>query len=142
MASPFANAGMSQFGSESKYMPAAGSSGAGGFDPLSYMAGYALDKLTGGSEMGQKMMGMGSVPPPGGLTHPTAAPGLSVPSQGFSNGLSATPRSAIDPNTFVSVGGFPTIYPTYDFSANPEMNMLNKAPALASWSSHLQSKGQ
>ena len=129
---------MGQFGKESQYFPKGGS----GVDPLSYMVGYALNKLPGGSDMGQKMMGMAPVAPPtAGLTQPTAAPGLSVPSQGFSNGLSA-PRSAIDPNTFVSVGGVPTTYPTYDFSANPEMNMLNKAPALASWSSHIQSKGQ
>ena len=137
MASPFADAGLSQFGKESQYFSKDGS----GVNPLVALAGYALDKFSGGSEMGQKMMGMAPVPPTPGLTQPTLPPGLSVPSSGFANGLTA-PRSSVDPNTFVSVGGFPTTYPTYDFSANPEMNMLNKAPALASWSSHLQSKGQ
>ena len=140
MASPFADAGLGQFGKESQYF----SKGGSGVDPLSYMAGYALDKLTGGSEMGQKMMGMAPVPPTGGLTQPTVTPGLSVPSSGFSTGLSASaPRSGVDPNTFVSVGGFPTTYPTYDFSQSPQAaNLNNLSPALASWSSHIQSKGQ
>ena len=138
MASPFADAGLGQFGKESQYF----SKGGSGVDPLSYMAGYALNKLTGGSEMGQKMMGMAPVPPTAGLTQPTAAPGLSVPSQGFTSGLSA-PKSAVDPNTFVSVGGFPTTYPTYDFTQSPQLaNLNNLSPALASWSSHIQSKGQ
>tara|TARA_R110000868_G_scaffold114627_1_gene306912 strand:- start:2103 stop:2522 length:420 start_codon:yes stop_codon:yes gene_type:complete len=138
MASPFENAGMGQFGKESQYFSKDGS----GVSPLSYMAGYALDKFTGGSEMGQKMMGMAPVPPTPGMTQPTLPPGLSVPSSGFANGLAA-PRSGVDPNTFVSIGGLPTTYPTYDFSSTQQTaNFNNLSPALASWSSHIQSKGQ
>jgi hypothetical protein len=134
---PFSGAGLGQFGNESSYF----SKGGSGVDPLSYMAGYALDKLTGGSDMGKKMMGSSSSMP--GLTQPVQG-GMSPYNSTY--GLSA-PKTGIDPNTFTP------IYPAYkpmeirDYYSNNlglgaannvQPNVDNVNPALSIWDTHVQ----
>lgn len=133
MASAFSGLGLGQLGNESSYMKSGGS----GIDPLSYMAGYALDKLTGGSDYGKQMMGQKPVAPTStgaGLTQPTVQGGLSpyAPTTGLS-----VPKSAVDPNTFTPIAGVDVKYPTYDFSQNNLVSGFNSSsPALNAWANH------
>jgi hypothetical protein len=130
---PFANLGLSQIGNESSYI----SKGGSGVDPLSYMAGYALEKITGGSEIGKQMMG--AAKPPSsmpGLTQPTIQGGMAAynPTYGMS-----VPKSPIDPNTITPINGIDNQYPTYDFSLNNTQSGFNHiSPALSYWDSHSQ----
>ena len=130
---PFSYVGLGQFGNESSYISRGGS----GVDPLSYMAGYALDKLTGGSDMGKKMMGAAKPPAPmSGLTQPTIQGGLAPynPTYGL-----AAPKSSIDPNTFTSINGLDKQYPTYDFSSNnTQPGFQHTNSALSYWDNHSQ----
>lgn len=135
MATVFAGLGLNQLGNESSYMKSGGS----GIDPLSYMAGYALDKLTGGSDYGKQMMGQKPVAPTtpssgAGLTQPTMQGGISpyAPTTGLS-----TPKAAIDPNTFTPIAGVDQQYPTYDFSTNnSNIGFNSSSPALNAWAIH------
>lgn len=73
----------------------------GQFNPLMYAAGYALDKLGGGSDMSQKMMGQ-SAPRP-------------VAPTGMGQGLNTQMAPAVPPN-----GGLGL--------ASPDQNMFNYTP--------------
>ena len=73
----------------------------GQFNPLMYAAGYALDKLGGGSDMSQKMMSQ-TTPQP-------------VAPTGMGQGLSTSMAPAVPPN-----GGLGL--------ASPNQNMFNYTP--------------
>jgi len=131
---PFSGAGLNQFGNESSYISKSGS----GVDPLSYMVGYALDKISGGSSIGKEMMGAAKPPTSmPGLTQPTVQGGLAPYNPTY--GLTA-PKSQIDPSTITPIGSIDKQYPTYDFSSNnAATNLSNISPALSFWNDH--SKG-
>lgn len=95
---------------------------AGQFNPLMYAAGYALDKLGGGSDMSQKMMG-NAVPPP---TQSALGQGLSMPS-----------APAIPPN-----GGMGLAAPAQNmFNYTPQTNVMSQ-PGLGQQLTSDQSLGQ
>lgn len=114
---------------------------AGQFNPLMYAAGYALDQLSGPSDMSKKMMGDAVAPPPAlgqGLGTPSARAippngglGLATPSGNMfnytpsGNVMSQQPVSQFTNQPQVGATAQPEIHPL-DAWKNLSFNSLNR----------------
>lgn len=75
---PFANLGLGQLGNERQYIGSLSRKLMGAdFNPLQFAAGYAMDKMFGQTDVGQKLMGQGAKPP---AQQAAIGQGLSAPS--------------------------------------------------------------
>jgi len=140
MASSFENLGLGQLGADRNF----GLGGKGDTNAFWQMLGTVMDKVAPGTNVAKNLMGQGAVnsntsapvsPYGQGLTQPTLTPGLSIPSNGFSEGLQRPRDYSIDPNTFSPIGGVPKVFPSFSLNKNQQTSSIS--PALDLWSNHV-----